>query len=269
MTIAAAYLTSEGVVLGADSTTTVNVQPQGQVVQLLNHAQKVFEVGAPGKGRIGICAWGGGKIGDVSHRTLCARLSDVSEELSVADATTEFQKIVDQVGVKQQGVVGYYVGGWDKGNREPRCFRIYLENGRWVDPYSLKIGEASFSGNSEYFSRIFHGFDGRLPKVLHDELCKKISGLPVDFSVKYQEAFNIVAQGLASVGFNDLPIREAIDFIHMHLLVTIKAAKFRYGPPTVGGPIEIGFITTDRFFRWACHKRHSSAIFEQETAYDE
>ncbi len=48
MTIAAAYLVSEGLVLGADSSTTVlapSPHGGGQVLQLLNHSQKVFEVG--------------------------------------------------------------------------------------------------------------------------------------------------------------------------------------------------------------------------------
>ena len=80
MTIAAAYLTSEGVVLGADSTTTISAPTSGTeagpVVQILNHAQKIFEVGAPGQGNFGVCTWGAGRLETMSHRTLFARLSD-------------------------------------------------------------------------------------------------------------------------------------------------------------------------------------------------
>jgi hypothetical protein len=60
MTIAAAYLTSEGLVLGADSTTTYS-DPAGNVVQLLNHAQKIFEVGE--NSRFGFCTWGSASVG--------------------------------------------------------------------------------------------------------------------------------------------------------------------------------------------------------------
>jgi len=73
MTIAAAYLTSEGVVLGADSTTTVGTGGGVAVAQLLNYAQKIFEVGE--RSRLGVCTWGAGRIGEVSHRTLIARLA--------------------------------------------------------------------------------------------------------------------------------------------------------------------------------------------------
>jgi hypothetical protein len=66
VTIAATYLTSEGVVLGADSTATIS-SPAG-VVQLLDHAQRflksvktvglVFAAGAlPGMGRSVIGLW--------------------------------------------------------------------------------------------------------------------------------------------------------------------------------------------------------------------
>ena len=44
--------------------------------------------------------------------------------------------------------------------------------------------------------------------------------------------------------------------------------KFKFGAPVCGGPIEIGFISTDRTFRWAKHKTFTSAIMEQEGDYE-
>ncbi|OGV98196.1 MAG: hypothetical protein A2Z59_03455 [Nitrospinae bacterium RIFCSPLOWO2_02_39_17] len=52
------------------------------------------------------------------------------------------------------------------------------------------------------------------------------------------------------------------------IFFTVKVEKFKFGPPTCGGPIEIGFISTDRFFRWVRHKPFYSAIIEQEGEYD-
>ena len=92
MTLAAAYLTSEGVVFGADSTTTVPLDVDGQVGigQLLNHAQKVFEIGPPKQGRIGLCTWGAGDIAGTSHRTLVARLADqIDDEKTTIDQAVE------------------------------------------------------------------------------------------------------------------------------------------------------------------------------------
>jgi len=95
MTIAAAYLMSEGVVLGADSTTTV-MTPDGQVAQVFDCAQKVFEIG--NGGRMGACTWGAAQLGNTAHRTVFARLADslgdetvqaAAEKLAAADGTLE------------------------------------------------------------------------------------------------------------------------------------------------------------------------------------
>lgn len=84
MTIAASYLVSDGVVFGADSSTTVEVQGTG-VVQLLTHSQKVFEVGT--NSRFGVCTWGAGSIGKTSHRTIIAQLADqINNQTTVQEA---------------------------------------------------------------------------------------------------------------------------------------------------------------------------------------
>jgi hypothetical protein len=64
-------------------------------------------------------------------------------------------------------------------------------------------------------------------------------------------------------GHKDLPIREALDFIYTYLHISIKTKKFMFGAPDCGGSIEIGFVTTDRPFRWGSHKGFASAILEQ------
>ena len=71
MTIAACYVSPEGIVLGADSTTTVNVPGNAHY---FNHAQKLFEIGEDST--LGIVAWGLGGLVINSHRYLIARLGD-------------------------------------------------------------------------------------------------------------------------------------------------------------------------------------------------
>jgi hypothetical protein len=74
MTIAACYVTPEGVVLGADSTASMML---GGGFHYFNFNQKIFEISdEPGKGTIGIVTWGLGGFGAVSHRTLTALLDD-------------------------------------------------------------------------------------------------------------------------------------------------------------------------------------------------
>jgi hypothetical protein len=55
------------VVLGADSTTTTGKR-------FFNYGQKVFEVGE--KSHLGMTMWGLGGLGDVSYRTMIAKLGD-------------------------------------------------------------------------------------------------------------------------------------------------------------------------------------------------
>ena len=151
MTIAAAYLVSEGVVFGADSTTTVSSKlPDNDgatILQALNHAQKVFEVGH--NSRLGLCTWGAGIIGDVSHRTVAARLSEqIKPDTGVKEASDILTEIVKPiVDESETDFVGYYLGGWNPGTHIPKCFQIQFQAGQdpFLDP--LKLGMCHFSGN--------------------------------------------------------------------------------------------------------------------------
>jgi len=268
VTIAAAYLVSEGVVFGADSSTTISVHTPdggGGVLQLLSHAQKVFEVGEDS--RLGVCTWGAGSIGNISHRTIIARLAEeIKEDSTVKDASEALGEIVDPL-VKRTGVdfVGYYLGGWDPKIHEPACFKIEVTpKGKRIDP--LQLGLCSFSGMPVFFTRVFRGFDPRL----RDSLLKEIrrifpqENIPTNFDGLFQQAFENATAPLVAAGYKDLPIREAIDFVYSYLHITVKAMKFSFGAPVTGGPIEIGFVSTDRRFRWVRHKSFSSAMLEEE-----
>jgi hypothetical protein len=268
VTIAAAYLTSEGVVFGADSATTINITTQGGeggIAQLFNNEQKIFEVGPPKQGRVALCTWGMGRIGSVSHRTISARLADMIEaDTTVEDALQRLQALVASeltaAAVPAGTQLGYFLGGWDGSSHLPRCYELNFTVGAEPEIKPLTIGEARFSGAPEFFSRVLRGFDPKLPGLLLDALKRQVPGLPAAFDAGFTNAFNAIAGQLFVHGHRDLPIREAIDFLHMYLHLTVKAFKFRYGPPVCGGPIEIGFISTDRFFRWVRHKDFDSAL---------
>ena len=269
MSIAAAYLVSEGIVLGGDSSTTVQIQGGG-VAQLLTHSQKVFEVGS--NSRLGICTWGAGSFSTVSHRTIVAQLADkIGDATTVEFAVNELIKIVEPK-FSDSGVefVGYYLGGCDPTTHAPSCYRVEFQKEKAPKIAPLQLGSAEFSGTSNFFTRVFFGFDPQLPKSLKDELKKSLGTLGTidNFDAMFDAAFENAYTPLTLRGFQDLPIREAIDFIYSYMHITIKAEKFKFGAPSCGGPIELGFITTDRCFRWVRHKPFHSAIIEQEGEYD-
>src|SRR4051812_34432676 len=78
MTIAACYLSSEGVVFGADSTSTMFVQGPGPnpsgADHHYNYAQKIFQIGQGSN--LAMTMWGLGSLGETSYRTLIARFAD-------------------------------------------------------------------------------------------------------------------------------------------------------------------------------------------------
>ena len=269
MTIAAAYLTSEGFVLGADSATTISVCPPGgraTVGQLLRHSQKVFEVGE--ESRLGLCTWGSGGVKGTSHRTVVARLCEkTNDTTTVAAAKDHLVEIVRKVSGSapgQLGVLGYYLGGWNPKTHEPACYQLVFQDGKEPAERQLPLGEASFSGAPQFFSRVFWGYDPRLRDRLKETLKARLGPDVKEFERLFTETFDEASRPLVAEGYMDLPIREAIDYVHAYLHITVKAFKFQFGVPVCGGPIEVAFISTDRRFRWVCHKGFESAIREED-----
>src|SRR5438105_14593783 len=66
------YMSPEGVVLGADSTSSVFLEPSG--FHFYNHNQKIFQIGESSS--LGALTWGLGGLGTISHRSLLADLAD-------------------------------------------------------------------------------------------------------------------------------------------------------------------------------------------------
>jgi hypothetical protein len=87
MTIAACYLSAEGAVFGADSTSTMFVSAPSPAHRGSDHhfnfAQKIFQVGE--SGTLGMTMWGLGSLPGKSYRTLIAELSD---DLAASPALT-------------------------------------------------------------------------------------------------------------------------------------------------------------------------------------
>lgn len=289
MTIAACYLSAEGVVFGPDSTTTMAVrQPgpnAGATVHHFNYAQKVFQIGD--SSALGITMWGLGNLATSSYRTLIARFSDnlvTQPAQTMAEVAnrwndffwsayaTEFSLILqrvqqllhqpqrtpaeDQELVEyQQGFAGgFCIGGHLLHDRTPQAFEItYAPHMTAASPAQpLQMGSPRFWGVPNLIERLLIGMDlGIWDAILQSG---KWTGTPADLVALVQPF--VLGQPL------HLPMREAIDWIHSSIYTTIKAMKFSHLPPVCGGPVEIAVITTDRHFRWVGHKRLDSAIVQ-------
>lgn len=281
MTIAACYLSPEGVVLGADSTSTYTLT---NGMHHFNFGQKLFEIGQ--NSTLGIVTWGLGGLSIGSYRTLIARFSDALEaappadvkqvadrwsaffwerySLALAEEIERVHKVLQKkeaasaderlevLDVVDRLTVGFCIGGYVRNERVPEAYEIIFEP-VFGPPIPTKLPPAqSFWGVPALISRLIKG--------CADEVIDAIlaSG---KWSGTAEELDDLVSQSRL-VHPSTVPIRDAIDFTHACLLTTVKAMKFSPFPQVCGGPIEIGVITTDRPFRWVQHKRWDAAIVE-------
>src|SRR6266446_3937191 len=94
MTIAACYLSSEGVVFGADSTSTMFVSgpglAPGGTEHHFNYAQKIFEIGETS--RLAITMWGLGNLERTSYRTLISRFANDLKSVPAANMAETAQR---------------------------------------------------------------------------------------------------------------------------------------------------------------------------------
>jgi len=293
MTIAACHISPEGVVLGADSAATVS-RGDGFPDSHLDYAQKLFEVG-PTPSTVGLVTWGMGQIGKTSHRSLAAMLGDrhqqepfgsveemaryLAEEMW-SGYTGTYEKIITQTKAllerarnqdaelndnewdELSQLLNLFSGGY--------CLAGRLTNDRECEAYEILWGphldqpqidrlpnEAPLMwGVPHMMQRLIFGFDEQV--LTHILASGKWNGTP-------QELTELV-QSQQLIQPNHLPIREAIDWVHTIIHTTIRGTKFAKWPHWCGGPVEIAVITTDRPFRWVCHKPLKAAVITaQET----
>jgi hypothetical protein len=277
------------VVLGADSTTTFGSAGQPHY---FNHAQKVFEIGQDST--LGIVTWGLGSLWPISHRTLIARFGDdlaAHPAASVSDVanrwtdwfwgayTTSSGKVAyDQLNAKSPHdpqaqppdpnartadeenvfqqlrrllVTGFCLGGHVLQDRSPAAFYIIFDPAQNKPVPEQITTQFGFWGAPNMIQRLISGCDDTLRDAILNS--GHWSGTPPQLEA-------LIAQ--QQLSHPAVPIRDAIDFVHVCILSTIKAMKFSSLSQICGGPIEVAVITSDRRFRWVKHKPWDAAIME-------
>lgn len=302
MTIAVCFLTNEGVVFGADSTTTTVALTKENPAQFhfLNHQQKIFEIGQGGS--LGVLQWGLSRFGDCSLRTLFAKLHDEHTKApppSVAAVATRLAALINesyyQVREKYADSVSRFSAldkrrhfdGMHTLNDEEkqdwarlRNFLPTLEAGFFVGGYvdsdrtprafSIKLTPLSVTAEPEVeelkegvYAEGEQWMAQRILRGFDDRTASHIEEMAkLRVSAREAEELVYLASQAAQIRPYALPIREASDFVHWVVATTIKAVKFSSKPLSCGGPVEVALVTSDREFRWLNHKPQSSAILE-------
>lgn len=269
MTIAVSLKVHDGVVLAADSASTLVSRQDGggtPVINIYDNANKVFNLqkGLP----IGAVTWGAGSIGESSIATLAKDFRDLTADsmkyyIDPRDYTIEgvalnfvdfiyhqnyISKFEDWT---EKPALGFMVVGYSSGATLAEEWRIDIDKGECSGPTLMRKqqeGGMTWNGQPEAITRLVTGFSTKLAPVLLE------SGLDLE---QVNGIIDLCLQRLpVSFAMLPMPIQDAIDLTHFLVDTTIKFSKFSPGPPTVGGPIEIAAITKYEGFKWIYRKHY-------------
>jgi hypothetical protein len=250
MTIAACYLSSEGVVLGADSTSTI-ATPLGDAYYF-NNNQKLFELGE--NSTVGVVTWGLGALGAKSYRTLLALLADDLQRNPPADLAAIAERWIDQFWIEYKAWLDSTINSLMPFNATEFEQRAEMEYRELIEVLVVGFCIAGYwlpDRTPAAYEIVFHPL-GEKPSP------KRLRTHYASWGIS-----NLVSLAEEQVKAS-LPIRDTIDFVHTCIYSTIKLLKFSRLHRVCGGPIELAVITTDRRFRWVKHKPWDSAIEEYE-----
>lgn len=274
MTIAISLKVNDGVVLAADSASTLIAKlPAGgtTVVNVYNHANKVFNLikGLP----IGAITWGSGSIGTASVSTV---VKDLRRRLSGGDpehadwaadrGRYSIERIAEQLkqyifeelyetafqSWPEKPPLGFIVAGYSANEGMAEEYKIEMTPSGLKGPESLRKKEASgmtWGGEPEAVNRLVLGYDSRISQILQNNLGMPAAQVPM--------AIEVIQQGLMNLTpmiFPAMPIQDAIDLAEFLVDVSTKFSRFIPGAPTVGGPIEVAAITKHEGYKWIRRK---------------
>ncbi len=280
MTIAVSLKVNDGVVLAADSASTLLVQgDQGvaQIVNVYNNANKVFNLvkGLP----LGVVTYGAGNIGNASISTLIKdfrrNLTDPGddplsrEQYTIRDVADRLKRFIFDdlypsafANWPVKPALGFIVAGYSSGQSMAEEYRLQAVNGLCGDPQPVRGVEetgVAWSGDGEAIHRLLVGFGTGLPQVLQVNL-----GVPEG---QVGPAMAVLTQALTlQVVSPAMPLQDAIDLAEFLVDLTIKTSRFTPGAPTVGGPIEVAAISKHEHFKWISRKYYYSREYNLEEA---
>ena len=274
MTIAISLKVNDGLVLAADSATTLVSQDGGlpgagptPVVNVYNNANKIFNLvkGLP----IGAVTWGVGSIGIASISTLMkdlrVLLSDPADQewglnkssYSVRDVAEKVRKFIYEDRYidtfrawESKPGLGFIVAGYSSGEGVAEEYQINIDGGECGEPVLVRPKEesgATWNGQIEAISRLLLGYSSFLPSVLQQHL-----GVPAE---QIPPAMHLIRTALnLPLVIPPMPLQDAIDLAEFLVDLTIQFSRFIPGAPTVGGPIEVAAISKHEGFRWIQRK---------------
>lgn len=291
MSIAVAISVHDGVVLAADSASTLAAAgivglpgmtgPQQVAMNVYNNANKIANLYK--RKPIGCVAFGSGSIGSASISTLLKdfryRLQSGQEKEFNSESYT-MQRVGQLLSnfLEQRArrlgpndpkpTLGLMLAGYSAeqipGEVEAlgEVWSIGLQNGVPTPLQNMRpqgpVG-ISFAGESESLARLLTGFSPHLPQILQSVM------KPTPSAPELARLMGFVGSKLqAPVVFAPMPIQDTIDLAEWLVQTAIMYSRFSPGAPVVGGPIESAAITKHEGFKWIRRKHYFQREFNQE-----
>lgn len=260
MTIAIFMQVGDGVVLAADSSSTIFGQSQNGktgVVKVYNYAHKIFQFkDYP----IGLMMWGAGNIGPHSVDSLLSYYGDNYPSINQTTSYTvqkmaqdvsdfilkQFKKNLPNLESKDWPPLGIVVAGYSSQNLAPENYLLQFPNSLTPKPMRQDCG-VNWYGQTEPIVRIVMGYSLKVANILI-----QANLLP--------EQQNIVAQLQSALGklqmpiiFDSMPLQDAVDLAIWLVAIAKGYYRFIIGAPTVGGPTDVAIIKRN-CFKWVQKK---------------
>jgi hypothetical protein len=266
MTFAVSIKVNDGVVLAADSASTLTIRgPSGPPhVRVYDNAEKIVNLHP--RFPVGAITWGAGAIGLASTSTLLkdfrarwiAETGDAPAEYSIAEVAERLRDFmfVEKAAGLELGPLGFIVAGYDAHGEYAHEYVVSSLGGAGQVPSvdELRPGEAAgltWNGQTEAVTRLIFGYSPQLRELMSTKL-----NAPAD---QIGPAMKVLTEEMnAQLVQPAMPIQDAIDLARFLVEVTIGYVRFSSGAPTVGGPVEIGAITKHEGFRWVQRQRYYS-----------
>lgn len=273
MSIVICIKVGEGLVLAADSVTTIQVVSREGDVGILNtyeHARKLSHIGdLP----IGALTWGIELIGNRNIESLLSEYEDRVLRPNYYEETKEgtkkikpykLEKIAEEIfnfmnerydqaygsiPQERKPVIGMLVAGYSHDEFFPEEYRFVFPNYKAPerirsDKNGKPVYGATWHGQTDAILRLYKGYDPQLRQILIEKGIDKriIEELPKDLA---KLEWPIIYDGM--------PLQDAIDLAEY--LIKVVSGRFRFlpGPPTCGGDIDIAVITHKGFI-WVRRK---------------
>jgi hypothetical protein len=271
MTIVLALKVGDGVVLGADSASTIVGQNDSYHNSYFN-AEKLFNLvkGLP----IGAVTYGLGGLANRSVGSLAkdlrVRLSDAANTAwyldpdiytmaDVADRMKRFffDEIYSSEIKPDPGApgMGFLIAGYSAGASSAEVWRFSVKDGGLAEPPAAVVPEsepwgAQWEGQGEAIRRLLMGYSWELVNRL------------VAAGMSLRDALQLV-QSVQPLVHPTMPIQDAIDLVHFLIETTCGYVRFAPGPATVAQPIDSAAITRHEGFRWVRRKHYYSQTLNE------